>query len=77
MAPEAGLYMALKCHTGLETPCFNTFCIQKDFISLRFMEDGVVESYWARREPVNLGLWDPYGVMWMCVPLFLKILFHN
>ena len=35
------------------------------------MEDGVVESFCVRTEPVNLGLWDPYGVRG-CVFLYFK-----
>jgi len=36
------------------------------------MGDGVVESYWVRTEPVNLGLWDPYGVRGCVFLYFLK-----
>ena len=48
--------MALKHHTGLEIPSFNTLIYKKDFISLRLMEDGVVMSYCAATEPASLGL---------------------
>ena len=62
--------MALKHHTGLEPPCFSTFVYKKSSFRLGLWKMELW-SHCVRTEPVNLGLWDPYGVRG-CVFLYFK-----